>query len=55
MSDCWKDMNYPCYERKVDSVKRNRKERRAEANWTLLMKKTKDKKNFMRKGKTPQK
>lgn len=51
MSDCWKDMKYPCYERKVDSMKRNTKERRAEANWILLMKKPKIKKTLWEKEK----
>lgn len=53
MPDWWKDMKYLCYERKVESVKRNRKEIRAEAN--IANEKTKDEINFMRKGETPQK
>lgn len=47
-------MTYPCYERKVDSMKRNRKERRAEAKWMLLMKKLKIKKLY-EKRKNPSK
>lgn len=55
MSECWKDIKYLCYERKVDSVKRNGKEIRVEANQKLLMRKLKMQKKFMRKEKTPQK
>lgn len=55
MSECWKDIKYLCYERKVDSIKRNRKEIRIEANQKLLMRKLNMQRNFLHKEKTPQK